>query len=136
MWRRFKEFAMQGNVIDLAVGVMLGTAFNTVIQAIVRDFLTPLIGLVGGSPDLSDVVLTVNGTKFAVGDLVNTVIYFALVAVVLFALVEAARVVRRDKSAGPQQTACPYCCTAIAPAATRCPHCTSDLAPAPSQPAP
>ena len=136
MWTRFKEFAMQGNVIDLAVGVMLGTAFNTVIQAMVRDFLTPLIGLIGGSPDLSDVVLTVNGTRFAVGDLVNTLIYFVLVAVVLFALVEAARAVRRGKPAAPVQTPCRYCCTPIAPAATRCPHCTSDVAPAPSQAAP
>jgi large conductance mechanosensitive channel len=135
MWREFKAFAFSGSVIELAVGVMIGAAFNTVIQAVVADVLTPLVGLVGGSPDLAGVVITVGDTRLAVGDLANAFIYFTLIAVVLFAVVKAAGRVRRQvlRPPAPVTRACPWCLEPVAIAALRCRHCTAELEAVPAR---
>jgi large conductance mechanosensitive channel len=135
MLREFREFAFKGNVLDLAVAVMLGQAFNLVVQTLVGGMLTPLIGLIGGNPDLSELVVEVNGATFLVGDLVNAVIYFFIVAAVLFAVVKGFRLasLRRDAAepAAPDERACPYCLEPVPVLAQRCRHCTSILVASP-----
>src|SRR5579884_3607601 len=83
----FKKFILRGNVVDLAVGVVIGAAFGNVVQALVKDFLTPLIGLFGGNRDFSNLVLTVGSAQFRVGDFLNTLIAFLLIALVVYFLV-------------------------------------------------
>ena len=129
MWKEFKAFAFGGNVIELAVGVMIGAAFNTVVQAVVADLLTPLVGIFGGSPDLAGVVVTVGGADLALGDLANAVIYFLLIAFVLFAVVKATNRTRRRLFGAPVPVtrSCPRCLEPVAAGARRCRHCTAAL---------
>src|SRR5437773_9094397 len=83
----FKKFLLRGNVVDLAVGVVIGAAFGNVVQALVKDFLTPLIALAGGNPDFSSWSVVVRGTAFPIGDFVNAVVAFLLIALVVYFLV-------------------------------------------------
>jgi large conductance mechanosensitive channel len=132
-WKEFREFAFTGNVLDLAIGVILGAAFNTVVQAVVTDVLTPLIGIVGGNDDLVGATAQVAGAELAVGDLINKVLYFLITAAALFVTVKTAGRFRRQQAsiqqdAVQQPTAlCPECCEPVAPAARRCRWCTSAI---------
>ncbi len=137
-FKEFKEFAFRGSVVDLAIGVVIGAAFNSVVQAVVRDLLTPLIGLVGGNDDLANTKITVAGAELAVGDLVNTVIYFLVTALVLFVIVKAVAKVRRAAPVVEIPTRpCRFCLEPVPVAARRCRSCTSDLTEAPlAAPAP
>src|SRR5436189_2896223 len=83
----FKKFILRGNVVDLAVGIVIGAAFTGVVQAVVRDLITPLISLVGGAPDFATSALTVHGARFAIGDVVNAVLAFVLIVLVVYFLV-------------------------------------------------
>jgi len=128
----FKQFLLRGNVVDLAVGVVIGVAFGTVVSALVKDFITPLIAAIAGKPDFSAINFTVNGSVFAVGDFINAVIAFILVAAAVFFFVVkpmnylVARS-RKDPPAEPTTMKCPQCLSEIPIGAKRCAFCTASL---------
>jgi large conductance mechanosensitive channel len=127
----FKEFLLRGNVVDLAVGVVVGAAFGAVVTAFTKDLLTPLIAAVAGKPDFSAIQFTVNNSKFLVGDFVNAVVSFLIigVAVYYFVVLPINAMVRRFKKepppAAPTTKKCPECFSDIPIPAKRCPFCTS-----------
>ena len=127
----FKEFISRGNVMDMAVGIIIGGAFTAIVTSLVEDVITPIIGMIGGF-DFSSFVITVNNSNIAIGNFINAVINFLLIAFVLFSIIKAmnkaAAVVKKpEEEAAPTTKMCPYCKSEIAIEATRCPHCTSQL---------
>lgn len=130
----FKAFAMRGNVLDMAVGVVVGAAFKAIVDSLVTDIISPLIGILF-SADFSSVVLNVNGSPIAIGNFINAVINFIIVAFALFVVIKAANTassLRKKKEEAPAPAApttkiCPYCQSEISIKAIRCPHCTSEL---------
>ena len=134
MLKGFRTFVFRGNVIDLAVAVVIGAAFGAVVAALVADLLTPLIAAIVGKPDFSGIVFTINGSKFLIGDFINKIISFLLVAAAIYFFVIApmnaimARVRRGDKPPDPTTKTCPECLSEIPVAARRCAHCTSVIA--------
>ena len=133
MFKGFKTFLMRGNVVDLAVAVIIGGAFGKVVTALTTDFLTPLIGIFGGTPDFKSVVFTVNGSKFLIGDFVDAVIAFIMVAATIYLFIVApmnafaARQKRGEVPPDPTTKKCPECCSEIPIAARRCAFCTSTV---------
>ena len=133
MLKGFRQFIMRGNVLDLAVAVVIGAAFGAVITALVKDLLTPLIAAIVGRPDFSAIALEVNGSKFLVGDFINAPVSFILIAapVYFFVIVPVNTLTARLRSgeAPPDPTTkkCPECLSEIAIAARRCAFCTSAL---------
>jgi large conductance mechanosensitive channel len=129
----FKKFILRGNVVDLAVGIVIGAAFTGVVQALVKDFITPLIGLFGGSPDASNLVFTVGRARFQVGDFLNALLSFLLIALVVYFLVVLPVNKLMDRYRPAPQPAptkeCPECTTKIPKAARRCPQCTAQIEP-------
>ena len=134
--QEFKEFIMRGNVVDLAVAVVIGAAFTDIVNAFVADLITPLIAAIGGQPDFSAISFTINGSQFLIGHFINVLIAFLIIAAVVFFFVvkplnmlmeRAAR--RQVETPAPTTTKCPYCLSEVAIEATRCPYCTSDLTP-------
>ena len=129
----FKKFVLRGNVVDLAIGVLIGAAFNSVVGALVKDILTPLIGVIARVPDFSTFVVTVNGSAFLFGDFLNNLISFVLTAVAayFFVVVPMNTLVARsrgeEKPADPQNKKCPECLSEIPIKATRCAHCTTKI---------
>ncbi|MBR4763555.1 MAG: large conductance mechanosensitive channel protein MscL [Lachnospiraceae bacterium] len=129
--KEFKEFISRGNVMDMAVGIIIGGAFTAIVTSLVEDIITPIIGMIGGF-DFSSFVVTVNNSNIAIGKFVNAVINFLLIAFVLFSVIKAlnkaASIVKKpEEEAAPTTKMCPYCKSEIAIEATRCPHCTSQL---------
>ena len=133
MLKGFRQFLLRGNVIDLAVAVVIGGAFGAVVAALVKDLLTPLIAAVVGQPDFSAITLTINGSQFLIGDFINALLAFVLVsaAVYFFIVVPvnaiAARRARGEAPADPTTKKCPECLSEVAIAARRCAFCTSTL---------
>jgi len=128
LWQGFKKFIARGNVIDLAVGVVIGASFGAVVNALVRDFLTPLIGLIGGKPDFSNFALTVGSSKFGIGDFLNALISFLIISLVIyFFVVLPINKITAGSKKGPSTKKCPVCFTDIPTKARRCPNCTSDI---------
>jgi len=133
MLKDFKKFIMRGNVVDLAVAVVVGTAFNSVVQALVKDLFTPLIGALGGKHDFSKLTFSIHGSIFYYGDFINFVIAFLSVALVVFFFVVQplnkmqARAKRNKIPEEPSDKKCPYCFNTIPKQATRCGFCTSKL---------
>jgi large conductance mechanosensitive channel len=129
----FQKFILRGNVVDLAVGIVIGAAFASVVQALVKGLITPLIGLFGGQPDFANYVLTVNSARFAIGDFINALISFVLLALIVYFLIVLpvnALMDRFKPEAEPSPTkACPECTTKIPEAARRCPQCAAQLLP-------
>jgi large conductance mechanosensitive channel len=130
MLKGFREFIFRGNVVDLAIAVVIGAAFTDIVNALVSDLITPLIGLIGGKPDFSFLKLTFNGTDFLVGDFVNALIAFLIIAaVVYFAVVmPMSKVLARMKKGQVEQPGtkiCPDCLSAIPLKAKKCAFCTS-----------
>jgi large conductance mechanosensitive channel len=131
----FKEFILRGNVIDLAVAVVLGTAFGAVVKAIVADILTPLIAAIFGKPDFGTLSFTINKSHFLYGDVINNLITFLSIAAALFFFVVKPvnfLVERRRKGATDPESddrPCPECLSNIPKAATRCAYCTAQIAP-------
>jgi large conductance mechanosensitive channel len=129
----FRQFLLRGNVIDLAVAVIIGGAFGTVVAAMVKDLLTPLIAAVVGQPDFSAMTFTVNGSQFLIGDFINALIAFVLVsaAVYFFVVVPvnalAARRARGEAPPDPTTKKCPECLSEVPIGARRCAFCTSVL---------
>ena len=148
MLKEFKEFAMKGNVLDMAVGIVIGAAFGTIIGSLVADVIMPPIGLLLGNVDFSNLFLVLKEGKVAgpyaslaaakaagavsmnIGVFINTIINFIILAFAIFLLVRSVNQMKRKEQAPPPvPTAkdCPHCFTAIPIKATRCPHCTSEL---------
>lgn len=124
----FKQFILRGNVVDLAVGVVIGAAFGTVVNSLVKDMLTPLIGAIAKVPDFSNLFFTLNGSKFMYGSFVNAVISFLIVAVAIyfFVILPVNALIARSKrgeTVDPTTKKCPECLSDIPVAAKRCGHC-------------
>ncbi len=127
----FKKFISRGNVMDMAVGIIIGGAFTAIVTSLVEDIITPILGIFGGM-DFSDVVLTINGSNFGIGKFITAIINFLLIALVLFSIIKAinkAQTIgkKKEEEAAPTTKKCPYCLSEIPLEATRCPHCTSEL---------
>ncbi len=148
MFKEFKEFAVRGNVVDMAVGIIIGTAFGTIVKSLVADVIMPPIGLLLGNVDFSNLFAVLRqGTPpgpyptpaeasaagavtLNYGMFINTVISFVIVAFAVFLLIRSInRLKRKDETAPPPPNTkqCPFCVTTIDKAATRCPSCTSQL---------
>jgi large conductance mechanosensitive channel len=144
MWKEFKEFAMRGNVLDMAVGIIIGAAFGKIVSSFVNDVLMPPIGLLLGQVDFSNLFITLSGQSFATleeakkagavtikyGLFFNTIIDFLLVAFAVFLMIRQINRLKRQPEpapASPTTKECPYCFSIIPIKATRCPNCTSDL---------
>jgi large conductance mechanosensitive channel len=133
MLKGFKEFILRGNVVDLAVAVVIGVAFGAVVVAFVADVITPLIAAIFGRPDFGSLMFTINHSTFKYGLFINALIAFVLVAAaVYFAIVVPMNAVaaRRAKGEDPTTKECPECLSEIPIGARRCSHCTSELSPA------
>lgn len=129
MIKGFREFILRGNVVDLAIAVVIGAAFGAVVKAFIGDFITPLIGIPGGV-DFSAKSFDVNGSAFHYGDFINVVINFLLVAAAIYFVVVAPMnhiAERRAKAEEPDTRECPYCVTEIPRKATRCSACTAEV---------
>jgi large conductance mechanosensitive channel len=135
MIKGFGQFVMRGNVVDLAVAVVIGAAFGAVVSAFVKDLVTPLIAAIFGKPDFSALVFTVNGSKFAIGDFINALVAFVLAAAAIYFFVVAPlnAVTERFKKPVEEPPAlreCPECLSDIPAAAARCKFCTATVTPA------
>jgi large conductance mechanosensitive channel len=144
MWKEFKEFALRGNVLDMAIGIIIGAAFGKIVTSFVNDVLMPPIGLLLGSVDFSNLFISLSGQPYATleeaqaagaatinyGMFINTVLDFIIVAFVVFLFVRQVNRMRREREAPPEEPTtkeCPYCLSTVPLKATRCPHCTSEL---------
>lgn len=133
----FKTFAMRGNVMDMAVGIIIGAAFGKIVTSLVEDVIMPPIGWLLGNVDFSDLVLKLNDeVSIKYGAFLNTIISFIIVAFAVFILIKAintlqAKMLKAEAdaaaNAAPTTKKCPYCCNDVAIEATRCPFCTSEL---------
>lgn len=145
MIKEFKEFIMGGNMIDLAVGIVIGAAFAAVVNSLVNDIIMPPIGFVLGGVDFSDLFISLDGQEYAsltaaqdagaatinYGLFFNSIISFLIVGLIIFFIVKAINRMRREEDevpAAPNTKECPYCLSEIALGASRCPECTSQLA--------
>ncbi len=126
----FKEFIMRGNVVDLAVGVVIGAAFGTLVTSLVADILTPLISAIAKLPDFSSLFFTIHGSKFMYGNFVNALISFGIIAASIYFFVVLpinsliARMKRGEVEADPTTKKCAECVSDIPLSAKRCAHCT------------
>ncbi len=145
MLKEFKEFALRGNVVDMAVGIIIGAAFGGIVKSLVADVIMPPIGLLLGGVDFSNLFINLSGGEFAslaaaqdagaatlnVGVFINTVLNFIIVAFAIFILIRAINQLKRKEEPAPEPEPtikdCPFCCSAIPIKATRCGHCTSEL---------
>ena len=133
----FKKFAMRGNVIDMAVGIIIGAAFGKIVDSLVKDIIMPPIGVVLGKVDFSELKLMLtNEVSINYGNFINNVISFLIVAFAVFVLIKAINTLqekmladekKEEIASAPTTKKCPFCCSEIAIKATRCPHCTSEL---------
>jgi large conductance mechanosensitive channel len=129
----FREFILRGNLVDLAVAVVIGAAFTAVVSALVADLITPLIAAIGGNPDFSALTFTINGSEFRYGHFLNAVLTFLIVAAVVYFLVlkPVGVLLERMRSAPPateDTRKCPECLSDIPVAARRCAFCTAEVA--------
>ncbi len=145
MLKAFKDFIMRGNVVDLAVGIIIGAAFGKIVTSMVNDILMPPLGLVLGKMDFSGLFINLSGTSYAslaaakaagaptinYGAFINTIVDFIIVAAAIFFIVLQVDKLRKRyekaPAAAPSTKECPFCMSAIAMKATRCPHCTSEV---------
>jgi len=143
MWKEFREFALKGNAVDLAIGVVIGAAFGAVVNSLVKDVIMPPIGLALGGVDFSNLFVVLGSGTYPslkaaqeagaatlnYGIFVNTLINFFIIAMALFVIVKVMNRLKREEPAAPAPTArtCTYCTMEIPQRAVRCPHCTSEL---------
>lgn len=133
MLKGFRQFLLRGNVVDLAVAVVMGGAFGAVVTALVKDLLTPLIAAIVGKPDFSALGFTINGSQFPVGDFINALISFLLIASAVYFFIVVPmnafmeRMRRGEAPPDPTTKKCPECLTGVPIAARRCAACTSVL---------
>jgi len=143
MLSEFKAFAMRGNVVDLAVGVIIGAAFGKIVTSLVNDIIMPPLGLILGRVDFSNLFIALNGGHYAslaeaktvgaptlnYGLFINNILDFLIVAFAVFLLVRQVNKLNAAPPSTPTTRPCPYCISSIPIQATRCPHCTSELEP-------
>lgn len=141
MWKEFREFAVKGSVLDMAVGIIIGAAFGKIVTSLVEDVIMPPIGLVLGKVDFTNLFIALNGEAYAslaeakkagaptinYGQFANHIISFAIVAFAVFLLVKAVNRWRAQPAPAPEQRQCGFCKMPVADDAVRCPHCTSQL---------
>lgn len=147
MLKEFKEFALKGNVLDMAIGVIIGGAFQKIITSLVEDIIMPLITIFTGKVDFSELYITIGNTQVKYGSFITAVIDFLIVAFTLFmvirsvnkvnekAKVDMKKIMKKNKKGGKEEVVakepttkiCPYCFSEVNYHATKCPHCTSDL---------
>lgn len=145
MLKEFKQFAMRGNVVDMAVGIIIGGAFGTIVKSLVSDVIMPPIGLLLGGVDFSDLFITLKegatagpyatlaaaqsagAVTLSYGLFINSVVSFLIVAFAVFLLISGINKLQRTQPAAPNTKDCPFCYSSISLKATRCPHCTSEL---------
>lgn len=133
MLKGFRQFLMRGNVVDLAVAVVMGGAFGAVVSGLVKDLITPLIAAVAGKPDFSAIMFEVHGSKFLIGEFINAVVSFFLVSAAIYFFVVVpvnaltARLHRGEAPADPTTKKCPECLSEVPVAARRCAFCTSSF---------
>ena len=133
MLKGFREFVLRGNILDLAVAVVMGSAFGAVVTAMVRDLLTPLIAAVVGKPDFSAIALTINGSRFLIGDFINSVVSFVLIAAAVYFFVVLpvntlmARIRRGEATPDETTKQCGECLSDVPLGAKRCAYCTSAI---------
>src|SRR5947209_12361249 len=131
----FRAFILRGNLVDLAVAVVIGTAFTAIVTAFVKDIITPLIAAIGGKPDFSNLAFTINGSRFAYGDFINAAVSFLIIAAVVFFFVikPVNALMSRRRTEPPVDSSvrqCPHCLSDIPVAASVCAFCTRDVQPA------
>lgn len=135
MVRDFKKFILRGNAVDLAVAVVVGAAFNTVVQGIVKDLITPLIAAIGGKPNFANLSFKLHDSTFMYGDVINSIVSFVLIAIVIFFFVvqpinKLQSLANRSKQPEePTDRKCPECLSDIPKAAIRCAFCTAKIKP-------
>ena len=134
MVKEFREFILRGNLVDLAVAVVIGTAFGALVTALVRDLITPLIAAIGGEPDFSGLTFTINESRFLYGDFINALVAFLIIAaVVFFFVVKPVNALMARFQPAPavdvKTRACPECVSDIPFSATRCAFCTAVVGP-------
>ncbi len=127
----FKEFVMRGNVMDLAVGVIIGGAFSAIVTSLTDDIISPLLGLIGGM-DFSDLVIQIGDVQVRYGAFITAIINFLIMALVIFLMVKAINKAmsigkKKEEEAAPTTKKCPHCCEEVNINATKCPHCTGDI---------
>lgn len=128
----FKQFILRGNVVDLAVGVVIGAAFGAVVNALVKDLLTPLVSAVAMLPDFSGLTFTIRGSKFLIGDFLNNLLSFLMIAAAIYLFVvtpinKLTAGLKKDAPTEPITRKCPECLSEIPKAAKRCAYCTSQV---------
>lgn len=145
MWKEFKEFISRGNVMDLAVGVIIGGAFQAIITSLVNDIIMPVIGMITGQINFADLEVTVGSAKLTYGNFITAVINFLIIALVIFFMVKSVNSFNKksqeklaklatkkgkkeaEAEGEPTTKLCPHCLSEIPFKATKCSHCTSDL---------
>jgi len=135
MHTEFKQFVLRGNVIDLAVAVVIGAAFGAIVTSLVENLITPLIAAIGGQPDFSALSFTINGSEFRYGAFINALLSFLIIAAVVFLFVvkpmnALLTRMRTEPTPDPLTRKCPECLIEVQTAARRCPFCTSEIGPA------
>jgi large conductance mechanosensitive channel len=128
MLKEFRDFAVRGNVVDMAVGIIIGGAFGKIVSSLVSDVVMPPIGMLLGKVDFSALSIHLNDkTAIKYGAFINNVLDFAIVAFVIFLVIKQINRLKKEPPKEPTEKDCPKCCTHIPIKATRCPHCTSEL---------
>ena len=131
MWKEFKDFAFKGNVVDMAVGVMIGGAFGKIVSSVVDDLIMPLVSVLTGGVDFTSLGVKLSegedAAVFAYGNFIQTVVDFLIVAVCIFAFVKFINKLKKPAPEAKPPRKCPFCLSEIPDEATRCPHCTSQL---------
>ena len=132
MLKDFRQFLLRGNLVELAVAVVIGTAFSALVAALVADLITPLIAAIGGQPDFSRLSFTINGSRFRYGDFINALIGFLIIAAVVFFLVmkPVNALIERERNREPEDPTtrkCPECLSQIPVEARRCAFCASEV---------
>lgn len=141
MWKEFKEFAVKGNALDLAIGVIIGAAFGKIVSSVVDDIIMPPLGLLLGKVGFTNLFISLNGQTYetlkaakeagapviAYGSFLNNVVSFVIVAFVIFVMVKQINRMNKGEEEKPVARECPFCKREVAIEATRCPHCTSEL---------
>ena len=130
MIKEFKAFVMRGNVMDLAVAVIIGGAFGKIVSSLVNDIIMPLVGLIIGGIDFSGLAFTLGKANITYGNFINNIIDFIIIALVIFLMIKGIDNLKKKPApvvAEPVTKECPYCFSIISIKATRCPNCTSEL---------
>ena len=132
MLKGFRDFILRGNVLDLAVAVVIGAAFGSIVTSLVKDIITPLIGAIGDQPDFSSLKVTVNGSQFLIGDFLNALISFALIAGVIYFLVvvpmnKVMAQMKKGEKVAEDTRVCPECLSLVPAKARICKFCTATL---------